>query len=765
MAARPTRHMRVWEIARKTGLTSREVLAKLRALRVPVTNHSSNVSPTAAKKLIDSLHSGNGAGRVERLRVYELARDSGLSNDEVIRRLRNLDIRVSSHASTVSIQEAQLLDEELGIASAPTEPEPSPPQPEAEPPRRSEPRRLKHYFSLMGYVKGHRKTLAIVLITLLTLIGFELLRPWPMKVLVDQVLSPKADLTRAGWFLELLPGPLTQQWLLFWVVIGGVVAFLGVTLLSMVYTMAAVGMGQRMTYNLASDLFLHMQRLSLQFHNKRTVGDSIHRVTLDPYCLQSLVNGALLPMVHAVVTLGSMFFIMWRLNARLTLVSLVVVPFVVYTIRKFRNPMRERSRARYDLEGNLMSIVEQTLSAMPAVQAFNREKREHARFRQYADKTVRAYLRSTSTDLLFKLFMGLVTVVGTALITWLGAVDVLHGRMSLGILLVFLSYLGLLYGPIGSITEMASTLQHAAAGADRVMEILESTPDVHDSPDSKARRIRGQVRYRNVSFAYEPGRPVLRGVDAQVGPGKTLAIVGTTGAGKSTLVNLLVRFFDPDSGTVEIDGRDVKTIKLRSLRKQVALVLQEPFIFPATIAENIAYGRPGAPRGEIVAAAQEANAHEFILRLPNGYDTEVGERGATLSGGEKQRLSIARAFLKDAPILILDEPTSALDGRTESALLDALRRLMRGRVTLIIAHRLSTIRNADQIIVLERGMVVERGTHSRLLQKDGAYASLYRHQTRRSRAKAPRLSPKLVRHDHRVAQRRSRAAKKTPATR
>jgi ATP-binding cassette subfamily B protein/subfamily B ATP-binding cassette protein MsbA len=423
-----------------------------------------------------------------------------------------------------------------------------------------------------------------------------------------------------------------------------------------------------------------------------------------------------------------MFAIMWQLQPQLTLLSLTVVPFMVLCIRIFGNPMKTQTLERRELEWRMINVVQQAMNAMPAIQAFGREEIEHARFLRYADDTVDAYRRSTLSQMWFKFFVGLVTAVGTAAVMWRGGHFVLDGSMTIGSVLVFLSYLASLYAPLNSITQTASIVQTAGANADRVLEVLDLIPDVRDEPGAIDAPLSGPIRFENVTFSYEPGRPVLKDVSLEVQPGETIAIVGPTGAGKTTLVNMLMRFFDPSTGRVTVGGRDIRSLKVRSVRDQISMVLQDPFIFPYTIAENISYGRPEATRERVIEAAIAANADPFIKALPGGYDSIIGERGATLSGGEKQRLSIARAFVKDAPLLIMDEPTSALDARTEGMLLDALERLTKGRTTFIIAHRLSTIRNADKIIVLDHGRIVEQGTHQELIALGGMYSGLYKQQ-------------------------------------
>jgi ATP-binding cassette subfamily B protein/subfamily B ATP-binding cassette protein MsbA len=581
---------------------------------------------------------------------------------------------------------------------------------------------------LLRYAGPHWRGLVVLSLAMLVNVALDLLRPWPLKLLIDNVLGHRP----VPHVLAVLPAADSPHGLLVWVVMAMIGLFVVGTVVSMTHTYASLRVGQEMTYDLAADLFRHLQRLSLLFHSRRSVGDMIARVTGDSYCVSTFVTDGLMPALQSVILLISMFVVMWTLQPTLTLLALGVVPFLVLVIKFLGRSIKERTRERRDLEGGMMSVVEQTLNAVPAVQAFTREELEHQRFRMHADKTVVAYVRATFAGMWFDLAAGLVTTVGTAAVFYVGADLALKGKLTIGTIIVFVSYLSSLYDPIDSMTHMAPNLQGAAAQADRVMEILETVPDVRDRPHARRASVRGAVRYEDVTFGYEPGRPVLKGISLEARPGDVAAIVGPTGAGKTTLVNLLVRFFDPWSGRVTIGGEDIRDFRVTSLRQQVALVLQEPFIFPLTVAENIAYGKPHARRDEIVAAAVAANADEFIRRLPDGYDAVVGERGATLSGGEKQRLSIARAFLKDAPLLILDEPTSALDARTESLLLDSLERLMQGRITFLIAHRLSTIRNATHLFVLDDGEIVERGTHQELLGLGGLYALLYRQQQMRA---------------------------------
>ncbi len=583
---------------------------------------------------------------------------------------------------------------------------------------------LRRQARLLRYARPHWRALIVLMLSMLANIGLELLRPWPLKLVVDNVLG-NHPLPPA---LNGLPGAQGTDTLLIWVVVATLVIFLLGTLTQMAYTFYSMRLGQQMTYRLAADLFAHLQRLSLLFHLRRPVGDLISRVTGDAWCVNTIVTDAIVPALQALITVVSMFVVMWALQPTLTILALAVAPLFVVVIKILGRPMKDRSRDQRDLEGQMMSIVEQTLSAVPAVQAHTREEHETLRFRRYADRTITAYIRTTIAGIWFELFVGLVTTLGTAAVIYVGARLALEHKLTAGTIIVFLSYLNSLYEPLNSLAYAAPTIQNAAAEADRVSEILEIEPAIKDKPGAPPAHVQGTIRYEHVTFGYQPNQPVLEDISLEARPGETIAIVGPTGAGKTTMMNLLVRFYDPWEGRIAIDGVDLREVQHRSLRAQIALVLQDPFIFPLTIAENIAYARPDATSDQIKAAAIAANAHQFIMRLPDGYDAVVGERGATLSGGEKQRLSIARAFLKDAPVLVLDEPTSALDAHTEAALLGALERLMQGRISFVIAHRLSTIRRATKILVIDHGRIVEAGTHDDLLESKGVYCALYRRQ-------------------------------------
>jgi ATP-binding cassette subfamily B protein/subfamily B ATP-binding cassette protein MsbA len=579
------------------------------------------------------------------------------------------------------------------------------------------------------YASRRSGALSATVATMLLKTAFDVLKPWPMVFLVDYVLQNKPAPSWMDKVVRTLPGNLNPAHLIGWCVGATVLLFLLSWSSELANTYANVSLGQRMVYDLASDLFAKLQGLSLRFHASKSVGDNIRRATTDCACVSVIVNNAALPVAGSVIGIAVMFGVLWRTDAKLTLLALAVVPLLVVVLYLYAGAMTKLSYAQQQEESRIYQIAEQTFSAMPAVQAFSREAWNDRAFAEACAKTTSATVVLTHVQLRFKALIGLAMALGTAAILWFGGWQALRGATSLGAILLFLSYLASLYEPLATVMYTSATLQTAVGSAQRVREILDADREISEKPNAVGlTTAQGRVQIENVTFGYERDRPVLRQVSLELQPGEIVALVGLTGAGKSTLAALIPRFIDPWEGRVLVDGRDARNVQLTSLRQQIGLVLQEPFLFPISVAENIAYGRRGAAMLDIEAAARAAHAYEFIQRLPQGFHTIIGERGATLSGGERQRLSLARALLKNAPILILDEPSSALDTESETAIVEALHRFAQNRSVLIIAHRLSTIRRATRIVALQDGLITESGTHDELLRRGGVYAAFYQLQ-------------------------------------
>ena len=587
------------------------------------------------------------------------------------------------------------------------------------------------YLRLLGYTRRHRGSLILIFGLTLAVSGMFALQPWPIMLLIDHVLETNplpGVLERTFDALSLEP---TRGVMLMVVVLGGLALFAVNSALDTALAWVWMIAGRRLVFDVAEDLFARLQRRSLTFHKRTPVGDLLGRVTVDSWCVYRIVDTLIVTPAHALLTIAAMIFLMAQLNGRLTLIALALAPLMVGASFLMGKPLRAVARLKREVESRLQSHIQQTLTGLPVVQSYGQEERESTRFTRFADDAIRTQQRSALLGSVNSLSSGLVTTLGSGVILWLGAQSVLAGTLTLGSILIFLAYLNGLQRQMKVFAGLYPALQGLSAGANRVVEILDATPDIPEKAGAlKLAQVRGEVRFEQVTTGYETGRAVLKNISLDVQAGQTIAIVGSTGAGKTTLVNLIPRFLDAWEGRVLIDGHDVRDLRLASLRAHIGMVPQESFLFPISIAENIAYGRQGASRAEIEAAARAANAHDFISRLPGGYDHVIGERGATLSGGERQRLAIARAFLRDAPILILDEPTSALDAETERLIFDALQRLTQGRTTFIIAHRLSTARRADRILVLAHGEIVESGTHEVLLARRGHYARLHDLQRR-----------------------------------
>ena len=590
--------------------------------------------------------------------------------------------------------------------------------------------RLAGYRRLFAYAAPYRAGWAAIVAATLTTSALTLAQPWPLKFLIDHVLGGHPLGGRSGAVLARLPGTDTPTGLLAWVVAAGLGIFAVNSLLEWVIALQWTRVGRRMVYDLARDLFARVQRRSWAAHTRRPIGDTIGRIAQDSWCVHVIVDVLCIGPGHAVITTVVMVAVMLQLDAGLTALALAVAPCMVAAAWVFRKPMRDAAHARRAIESQLQAHVHQTLTSVPAVQAFSREEIEQGRFAALTAAAISAHQRGALVGSVYALGSGLVTTLGTATVMWYAAMRVLDGRLTLGTVLVFLAYLTSLQWQLSTFATMYTTLQTAGAGVDRVMDVLTADDAVPERADAvPLPTVRGHVTFDHVHFGYHADAPVLHDITLDVAPGQVVAVVGPTGAGKSSLVALLPRFADPLAGRVLVDGHDLRDVTLASLRAQVAVVLQEPFLFPVSVAENIALGRPDATREDIVRAATAANAHAFISALPQGYDTVLAERGGSLSGGERQRVAIARALLMDAPILVLDEPTSALDSETEHAVVEALERLMRGRTTFIVAHRFSTIRRASTIVVIDGGRVVEQGTHAALMARHGRYRRMHDLQT------------------------------------
>lgn len=556
-------------------------------------------------------------------------------------------------------------------------------------------------------------------------VAVRLLLPWPMKFIVDHALG---TVPPPAWMVD-LAGAGRDRWLILAVAAGAVLQVAHQTIL-MTHTRVHARTGHLLTRDLRQRLFTHLQSLSLRQHSRMPVGEAVYRLQSDAAFLDQLIVRGLLPLTFSAVTLLVMFAVLLRIDVQLALVSLTIVPLLFLWIRWGARRLRPRAERTQALESRLTARLTESFSAIRLVKSFAREPYEGHRFAGAATDAMEARVLLSGREAAFSLIVGNLIGLGTALVLLVGGFAVLRGRLTVGTLLIALAYLGFVYGPLSGIANTTGTIQQALSSRRRVNEAFSLSTEVDDG--RVAPRLAGRVEFQDVSFAYD-GRPVLRGISFTVEPGEFVALVGPSGSGKTTLVSLIPRFYEPASGCVRLDGEDVARYRLRTLREQIAIVLQEGIVLAGSVRENLRYGRLDADDQAVERAARAANAHDFIMRLERGYDTPLAEAGGGLSGGERQRLSIARVFLKDAPLLILDEPTSALDTVSEELVFQALEKLREGRTTFVIAHRLSTVRAADRILVLDAGCIVAEGTHQSLLESSDLYRQLARQLTRPGR--------------------------------
>ena len=596
-------------------------------------------------------------------------------------------------------------------------------------PTKSTPSKRLAKLSIARLIRPYWKALAFAFLAVLGETFSDVLEPWPIKVVIDNVLQSKK---LPAWLVGYVTGVFGQDKIAvlnFAVAAIAAIAVIG-AISSYFEKYLTTSVSQWVTHDLRRTLYNHIQRLSLAEYDKTQTGDLISRVTSDIGAVQDFVNSALLGILVNVLTLVGMAGVMFYINWRFTLIALSIAPVLFVVVYGFTRRIKKASRALRRKESELVSVVEEVLTSVRVVKAFAREDFEVSRFESQSLENVETALEARTIKAKLSPIVDVMVAIGTCLVLGYGARLALSGKLSAGVLIVFLLYLGKMYKPMRELSKSTDTVSKAMVGYERIQEVLDIEARVRDLPRArKAPQFKGKIEFDHVNFSYDEKTPVLKDVNFSIEPGQVAAIVGPSGTGKTTIISLIPRFYDPQSGTVKIDGTDIRGYKLKSVREQISFVLQETLLFHATVWDNIAYGKPDASRDQIMRAAMEANAHEFIEKLPEGYNTMVGERGATLSGGQRQRIAIARAIIRDTPILVLDEPTSGLDSASEQTVIEALDRLMKGKTSIVVAHHLSAIRHADIIFVVKESELVEQGTHDELLASGGLYAELYKIQT------------------------------------
>jgi subfamily B ATP-binding cassette protein MsbA len=582
-------------------------------------------------------------------------------------------------------------------------------------------------FSLIwSLLKPYRSSLVIILAAMLLQTAMSVAAPWPLKVILDNVVGERKLPPWLDDFLRRFMASGGKMQIAAAAAIATIlIALLGAaaSYLANYYT---TSVGQWVANDLRLRTYHHLQQLSLNYYNTHEMGTLLSTITADVQTIQNFASSSTLGILVDMFTIVAMLVIMFWLNWDFTMIAVGVTPFMLLMVSRFKKAVKKATREVRKQQSNVVAVVQQGLESMRVVKAFGRQDLEQDELSDVSKATVEAALKARRVKALLSPIVTVTVSLCTAFVLWRSSSLILKGTMTTGALTVFLSYLSKFFKPVQDLATMTNTIAQTAVGVERVRAILEANDVIEERGDAREPQpLKGEIKFENVAFAYNKDAPVLTDVNFQIQAGQMVGVVGPTGGGKSTIVSLIPRFYDPSAGKVSIDGVDIRDYKLHGLRNQIAYVLQETVLFRGTVAENIAYGRGSATRDEIVKAAKLANADEFIAKMPQGYDTMVGDRGDTLSGGQRQRIGIARALIRNNPILILDEPTAALDTESEQLVMEALERLMKGRTVITIAHRLSTIRNSDKIVVLKGGVVAEEGTHDELMAKSGVYAELY----------------------------------------
>ncbi|RSL17151.1 subfamily B ATP-binding cassette protein MsbA [Edaphobacter aggregans] len=580
-----------------------------------------------------------------------------------------------------------------------------------------------------GLIRPYRSTLAVILLCMLVETAMSLATPWPLKIILDNVIG---DHKLTPWLHHLLHPMLERGDKLHVAALAAValvlIAIVG-SAASYIDNYYTESVGQWVAHDLRMRLYQHLQRLSLRYYSTHETGTILSTLTADIQTIQGFASSSTLSILVDLLTILCMLGLMFWLNWDFTLIAVAVTPFLLLFVSRFKKAVKKATHEVRKEQSAILAVAQQDLESIQVVKAFGQEKVEEKLLFDVSEATVGAALKARSIKALLSPVVNITVALCTAVVLWRGAALILAGSMTIGELTVYLAYLAKFFKPVKDLATTTNAVAQAAVGAERIRSILDTDAVIPENPDGlEPETLAGEIEFDHIAFGYDADNPILTDLNLKIKPGQFVGIVGPTGAGKSTVVSLIPRFYDVQSGTVHIDGHDVREYKLKPLRDQIGYVLQDTVLFRGTILENIAFGRPDATKDEIIAAAKLANAHDFIMAMPNGYDTLVGDRGSTLSGGQRQRIGIARVMVRNSPILLLDEPTAALDSESEKLVIDALEKLMKGKTVIAIAHRLSTIRDADQIVVIAGGVVAESGTHDELMAKNGLYADLHRTQ-------------------------------------